>query len=611
LAGSPQTLKEIEPMKSPLLTGFLCLFLVPATALLPSCGGGGGGGSGGGTQGTITVSLTDAAANEVESFDVTVSSIVLHKSNGTDLQVLSGPVTVDLADNTTTSQVLASLGATVGTYPGATVTFDLSTASCVLVGQSTPATILDDQGNPIAASVVVELLFPSFFALGSGAHKLAEFDLDLAQSLQIDNAANSVRFMPSLLVRTNANEQKPLFLLGTLASVDVAGSSFVVALTDGNGAPTGNVTCASTLTTVFQTDGVPAAGVAGLTALSLMTVGTSLQVQATLDPAAPAVQATNVNAGLGTWNGGTDIIEGHVIDRAGGAGLNASLAIVGRSSNAAHTSFQFDTLFTVTTSFANTRVVRHASATAYDTDEINIGQHVRVFGALTGTDMDATTGVLREQPTLIYGAAVGAPAGGQLAIALDTVGLRDVAAYNWTIDPANILTGVGTLANGLAIVAGTHVVELGYFSGVAGGATDFTAGAVVNADTAPALMFVRNLIGTGFDVALTCGLNQIDVTITGSSVAGEVALIDQGFVGQTTLPTLPTPNVVPAVSLGLYMIRDGTSGGLLLFVNFTSFSQALGNMVGAGAQIRHFAAVGGWDPVTDTLSAGLVSVLVQ
>jgi hypothetical protein len=284
---------------------------------------------------------------------------------------------------------------------------------------------------------------------------------------------------------------------------------------------------------------------------------------------------------------------------------------MGRSSNAAHTSFQFNTLFTVSTSFANTRVVRHASATAYTTDEINIGQHVRVFGALTGSDMDATTGVLREQPTLIYGAAVGAPAAGQLAIALDSVGLRDVGGFNWTIDPANIVTDVGTLANGLSIAAGTHVVELGYFVGVAGGATDYTAGAVVNADTAPALMFVRNLIGSGFDVALTCGLNQIDVSITGSSVAGEVALIDQGFVGQNTLPTTPTPNVVPALALGIYTIRDATSGGLLFFLNFTSFSQALGNMVGAGAQVRHFAAVGSWDSGTDTLSAGLVSVLVQ
>lgn len=601
-------------MKSPLLTGFLSAFVLAATAALPSCSGGGGDGGGGSLTGTITVSLTDAASDQVESFRVTVASIDLQKSNGTTFSALNGPVEVDLADMTDTGQVLNSLTATIGTYTRATVTLDLSTAVCLLAGQSAPATIHDDQGAAFGAAVVVPVNFPSFFSLTGSSHRLAELDLDLGQSLQIDSGTNTVQFAPAFVVRTTLAQQKPVFLAGTIASVDLLGSSFVVTLTDENSVLIGSVTCTSDNATVFQTDGVAATGAAGLTALSLMAAGTSVQAQATIDPAAASVLVTNVNAGLGTWNGGTAIIEGHVIDRDLGAGADATLTVLGRSSNAAHDTFQYNTAFTVTTTFLGTKVVRHASGTAYDTDEINIGQHVRIFGTLTGVTMAADTGVLREQPTWIYGMAmVDAPLGGPITLALASVGLRNQNLFNWTVNPNALVTDVGTLADTLGIIAGTHVLERGFFTGVGGGSPDFTADAVVNADTAPALLLVRNLLptGTGFDVTLTCGVSQIDVTITGTPVAGELAVVGQAFVGTSDLPASPVPNIVPAGALGLYTIRDVTAGGFTVYLNFASFSSALGSLVGAGSEVRHVAAVGSWDALTSTLSASLASVLVQ
>ncbi len=289
--------------------------------------------------------------------------------------------------------------------------------------------------------------------------------------------------------------------------------------------------------------------------------------------------------------------------------------MIGRSSNAAHNTFQYNTTFSVATTFAGTRVVRHASATTYDTDEINVGQHVRIFGTLTGVDMDASTGVLREQPTWIYGVAAGAPAAGSLTLSLTSVGLRDQSLFSWTVNPASLVTDVGTLADTLAIGAATHVLERGYFSGVSGGAADFTADAVLNIDSAPSLLLVRNRLpaGTGFDVALTCGLSQIDIGITGAAALGEIAVVGQPFLGATPLPGAPTPNLVPAGALGLYAILDRSvsPATFRVFLNFSAFSFVLDGLVGTGAQVRHLAAVGSWDGVTNTLSAGLASVVVQ
>lgn len=596
-------------MRSQILTGILTTLALGTSLLLPACSGGGSSGDAN-LHGTISVALTDAASNEVESFRVQVSSVDVHKSNGTTIHALAGPVVVDLADLTDTGQLLNSLTATVGSYAGVTITLDMSTAVCLLAGQSAPATVVNDQGAAFVAPLVVPLNIPGFLSLGGSGHKLIELDLDLAQSLAIDTASNTVAFTPAFVVRTLLAQQKPVAIAGTIASVDLLTSTFVVDLADDNQAPVGSVTCTSDNATVFQTDGVPATGNAGLTALSLLPVGTWVQAQGTIDPAAASVLVSNVNAGLGTWNGGTDIVEGVVIDRVGGAGADATLTVLGRSVNAAHDTFQYNISFAVTTTFAGTRVVRHASGSAYDTDALAIGQQVRVFGALTGPNMDASAGVVRAQPTWVFGTSAAAPAGGQLTLSLVSVGLRDATLFNFA-NPTAFVTEVGTLADGLAIGTGTNVVERGFFAPVGGGAADFAADAVIDADSAPALVLVRNRLATGFDVTLTCTTGQIDISVSGSAAAGEFAILDQGFVGISNLPSAPTPDIVPAGALGLYSLRDLGTGTLALYTHFPTFSSAVNAAVSMGAEVRHVGAVGSWDSGTSTIHAGLVSIVVQ
>ena len=122
-----------------------------------------------------------------------------------------------------------------------------------------------------------------------------------------------------------------------------------------------------------------------------------------------------------------------MIGRNGGAGADATLTVLGHSNDAAHTSFQFDTSFAVAASFANSKVVRRGYPIAFDLDDVNVGQRVRVFGALSGTNLDATgaSAVLRMQPTRVYGHAAGAPSAGALEIALSRVDLRPQTAFAW------------------------------------------------------------------------------------------------------------------------------------------------------------------------------------
>ena len=124
-------------------------------ALFSGCGAAGGGV--GGANPNLTVSITDAASDDVESFTVQVTSIDLRKLGGTTVSVVSTPTTVDLATLSDTSQILHAGTVPAGTYVSATITLDFTNSVCMLNGQSTPATILDDAGNPLTGPLVLPI----------------------------------------------------------------------------------------------------------------------------------------------------------------------------------------------------------------------------------------------------------------------------------------------------------------------------------------------------------------------------------------------------------------------------------------------------------------------
>jgi hypothetical protein len=336
------------------------------------------------------------------------------------------------------------------------------------------------------------------------------------------------------------------------------------------------------------------------------------------DPAVLGIRASDVYAGTGTWNGGTDIVEGHVIDRSGAAGSDPVLTVRGRSSNAAHTIFQYNATFTVNASLASTKVVRPAKALAYSTDDLGVGQRVRIFGTLSGTTMDATANsdVIREQQTRVFGDANGAIAAGTLTMNLNRVDARPEGQFTWADggttppDPSAFTVDAGTLGNGLDVVAGTPVMARGFFSAVNDNNQDLGATSLSNLALAPSHLFVKNLPG-GFTVAALTSPTSIEIDITGTATTGERAIINFGFAGPENLPSSPAPTIVPATSTGLYGIHDKATGSYTLYLHFDDFSAALGTALGGGATLRQIGALGIYDPATNAIRAGISNVVIE
>jgi hypothetical protein len=588
-------------------------------AFLSGCGAGGGGGAAG-TDPTLTFAITDSASDDVVSFTVDVTSIQLRKLGGAMVSVLSTPTTIDLATLTDTSQILNAGTVPAGTYLSATITLDFTNAVCLLTGQTTPATIQDDSGNPLTGLVTLPIQFGTDRLICPfNRHRLLEFDFNLNQSLMADTAGNTVTVEPAFVMHVNPAAPKTLVAAGTLTSVDTASSTFVGEITTLGGTPIAPATFHVDPATIYQIDGMPSVGSTGLTALAAVSAGTWIQAYGSIDPLSPELDVAFLEAGTGTYNGGTDIVEGHIIDRLGAAGTDPILTVLGHSSDAGHTVFQYDTSFTVTASFASTKVVRLGLNQAYDTDDLNVGQRVRIFGALTGTNMDATRAndVIRMQPTDVFGHAAGPDVAGDLTVDVTRVDQRLQSAFTWSAggttppDPNAFHAQVGNLGQGLGIAAATPVAARGYFTAVDDAGQDLRATALANLSLVPSLMLVHNR-PAGFTVTAVAGSSSIVLTITGTAGTGEFAILDQALVGAQPLPTSPDPTIRAAASgLTYYTIRDKGTGSTTLYLQFADFSAALGNQLVMGATIDHVAAVGRYTVLTNTIDASLAAVVVE
>ncbi len=587
-----------------------------------SCGSSGGGGGGGSAApSTLYVTATDSASDQIVAFRVEVQNVRIVRSNGVGVDVLAAPADLDFASLADARQLLTVKSVPSGSYASAEATLDFSNAVCALQGKTEPADLLDVEGQPLNGTVTLPIaLGPGVLDAPEDGHLVLELDLDLDQSVVVDAGQNAVWVQPVIVLRVDPPAPKQVFALGELGAVDTTASTFQLDAQTLAGAPLGTFEFHVLQFTVFHVDGVASFGANGLAELDAKGAGTSTQVWGTLDQATGNLFAVYVGAGTGTFNGGSDIVEGYVIARPSGAGTSPTLTLLGHSINADHTAFQFNKTFTIDTNLAATKVVRWSEASALDMDDVNVGQRIRAFGVLSGTDLDATQpdDVIRLELTPVWGHANDAPSGGKLAIDLARVGPYDATAFTWANsgttppDPAAFELDVVGLAGGLGISAGAPVGSLGHFAPLDDAGPDFDAVTLANLTDAPSLVFVRNLSNVGLDLSVVATTGTIQLDISGTAAPGEAAVVDQGFAGSQPLPASPPAKLEPpANGSTLFFLTDQVAGGTSLYTQFSAFSKALQQAVAGGAEVSQVSAIGQYEEPTNTLVTPLVSVCVK
>lgn len=583
-------------------------FALSLLCLLAACGNSGGGGVD--TTAEVSLVLTDAASDELSVFEVDVQNVVFTKVNGNTVDVLPRATRVDFLELESLGDLIVGRGLESGAYRRITLELDFAAARVLLAGETTPATVRDADGAPITGVVPVTIDFPtgSRPLVRAGRNNLFVLDLNLDQSVVVDAPGNAVTFTPVWTVEVDPSNPKPIATNGSLLSIDTAARTFVLQRLAPDGAVIGDVTVATTNTTVFQLGGVVQTGAPGLGSL-LGFLGGRVFVQGTLNSRDRVLTAVAVEAGAGVPGNGQDWVLGHVVARTGGVGADATLSVLGRSFDTATGTRRFHTLHTVNASFANTKVLRRLAGTGLDTDAINVGQLVWIFGDLTTTTLDASaaSGVARLLPTGIFGIANGAPSGGTLSLDLVRFDLRDIASFDFVVagvteaDPDAFTVDVTGLAT-TGITTGSKLRVLGWIAGVGASGADATAVSITNRGTTAQVLFCQ------WSPALAGVLSgAVAQTLTLDVGSAQKRSVTDGF-GSVTLATSPAPRIVPLGTAGLYSIVE--NGSIEANLSFDTFRTSLLARASSSTVFR-VSAFGTFDAGTQAFSALLVTVVLH
>ena len=596
--------------------------VVAGLVLLGACGGGTSTTSA--TNGTVYLSISDASGDFV-SYVVNINQITLTRSDGVVVKALPAPVTVDLAQLVSSSQLFGSATLPSGTYTKMSIDIGYSNADISAEnssGQVVSLTPVTSSGAPLTtATVTVKLSSSDPIVVQKGVPLLTSLDFDLEASNVIDFSASppTVTVSPLIYVTVNPADLPYAQASGTLVSVDTANSAYkidVVPLFYTGTKDFGTLVVGTDSQTFFAVNGATYSGAAGLQALQGLASGTPTLAYGNYDATKTQFQADQVYAGSSVPGVNSDSVHGSVLARSGD-----TLTVFGVTYINASGEQIYHSTVTVTVG-ANTTVYEAGDpVSAVPIANISVGSRVTILGTLTDTTpssltMDAgvqDTGYVRLGPALVSGSVVTINSG-QVNLDLAEVNHHPVGWYTFAgtgststldADPTNYEVATGSLdLSNLSLGAAT---EIGGFVQPFGQAPpDFNAETLGNYATSNTrLMIGWRPNGTTAPFSVE-NPTQLVINLADPNI-GPFAVLRQGGV-MTDLSALPaSPTIVPGSGgTGLFAIRQ--AGTVTMHVSFANFVSDLQTRLNGSTVMIGLFARGGYNSGTNTFTVQRMAV---
>ncbi len=599
------------------------VMLAPLLAL-----GGCGGGGGSGDEGEVVIGLTDAPG-DFAAYTVSVQSLTLTRADGAVVETLPLATPVDFAQYTDLTEFLTAATVPAGRYTQATLHLDYSAAAIWVEdagGSAVQATaVVDTVGNPITTlDVSVQLAGNQALVIAPGtpAHMTLDFDLNATNRVEFGVGGGvTVIVEPVLLADLELTNPKVHRVRGPLASVDEAAGSYQVILRPfyhrlrGAHDGLGTLTVQTDADTLFEINGQPYQGAAGLAALAAEPTFTATVALGDLVGQSRRFQAREVYAGSSVPGGTDDVIQGNVLSRSGDV-----VTVQGATLMRSDGSIVFHDEVAVTLS-DQTVVRKQFSLDPFDIDAISVGQQVTVFGTLTSSDpddlqLDASNGFVRLQLTAFCGRSVDTSADPAQPFVVDVQAIngRRVELFDFTgtgidaahdADPDYYEIDGGTLD--LSAIEPLAPVRVGGFVTPFGEApADFSAVTVVDLSTVPAVMAV-NWQPADPEAFSAITATRIELALGG--VGDFHHLARRGVtIDLTTLGTAPAL-VAQGDDGGLFLLWEG--GRVQLHTRFSQFADDLAARLASGSAVTWLHARGPYDDGTAQQTVRYASVRLQ
>ncbi|MBB6094558.1 hypothetical protein HNQ60_003445 [Povalibacter uvarum] len=571
--------------------------------------------------GNVIIAMTDADGDFL-SYTVDVQSLTLKRANGDTVETLPLTTRIDFAQVVDLSEFLTSATVPNGAYVEGSLRLDYSNAAVTVEsnGQPVEARVVGADGSPLGiVDVRVVLDNRNHLTVSPGRPSLLTLDFDLAASNTVDLTTSpaTVTATPSLVASLEPVDEKDLRLRGPLVSVDAASSSYVVDVRPfgHRSGKFGQVTVYTNASTAFEVNGTASTGAAGLQALATAGAGTQTLAVGTLSRGDRRFDAQTVYAGTSVPGAGVDAVLGNVLSRVGDE-LIVRGGTLDRSDDGS-SRFIRDPIVVRVSSTTKVLRVGAPSSSAFDSQDVSVGQRVLAFGSIEdeagAAVLDATQGRVRMLPTHLSGTVHDVSAG-NLELQLESIDGRAVGAFDFAgtgasadqdADPDSYEVSTGFLGGNLR--EGRSVRVLGFATTFGAAPPDFEARTVVDMrDSRSSLTVTWGMDGTDapFSTADDSGL-IVDLQ---NPDLGRLHVLRTGWRVRDLLDLPASPQLVPTGDRAAFVVAS--RGSCRSFHEFADFLAEIQRQLTAGGAARSLTAHGVYDENANVLRAKSIVVIL-
>jgi hypothetical protein len=605
-------------------------------------------------NGSTVVTMTATPSSDpFVAYRVGLASIQLQTSSGKPSTVIfPAETTVDFTKVTDLSEVIGAPTVPKGTYSGAEITLDYSTAQIIYDDGSLDGialTPVDSSGKALGLARVSVSLDPAdpLRSAAKQAFRLS-LSLNLAASNLINLSNNTVTITPLIAASMQPIDAKQVRLNGPLQG---ANSSFVatgVMPFDSSTSALGSLQIAPSDSTTYEINGFVSTGAAGQSQLATLPSSTVVTVFGTLTASnAAAIIDTTTTADTTTTTGTTTtpvatptstasvtFTASQVLVDGGAQGVGFSRVsgtVAARSGNTlgieeatliqngtAETLVPGTTIVNVGPSTLVTFFGQGAEA-AISTQQISVGSVIEAFGTASNTStgqvlLDASAGRVRLDLTSASG-LVTVQGSNSLTLDLIALGGRAISAFDFTgsgADPAQYGVGFDSsstpdLSNS---TVGAPVIVSGFANAFASAAPNFTASTLLDPTTINAQLVIDWSGGTAAPFSSLDSTSIVLDPATSNFGARHEILIGSQLINLVGLASNPT--ITPATSsTAVFSIGHAAASTVENFETYSAFITQLQAELNGTTLATGMTAIGQYTASSAAFSATSISIFLN
>jgi hypothetical protein len=607
-------------------------------------------------SGSTVVTLTATPSSDpFVAYRVGVVSIQLRTSSGKpSLMILPVETTVDFTKVTDLSEVLGAPTVAKGTYAGAEITLDYSTAQIVYDDGSLDGVALapvDESGKALGLARVIVSLDPAD-PLRSAAKQASRLSLsfNLAASNLINLSNGTVTITPLFSASMQPIDAKQVSLNGPLLGANNAFLRMGVMPFDSTTAALGSLSIEPSETTTYEINGFVSTGIAGQTQIAALPSNTVTTVFGTLtatnsasiisdtptttdptDPTDPTTTTpivttpTSTTTSTVTFTASQVQVDGSVQ----GVGLaRLSGTVAARSGNTL--GLEEATLLEngSTTLVPGTTLVNVGPSTlvtffgqgvedAISPQEISVGSIIEAFGTASNTStgqvlVDASAGRVRLDLTSASG-LVTVQGSDSLTLNLTMLGGRAISAFDFIgsgADPTKFDVEFSSTPDLTNSTVGAPVIANGFLNGFAVAARNFTASTLLDPTTIQAQLVIDWNGGTAVPFS---SFNSSSIVL--DPATSNFGLRHQVQIGSEIINLVGLASnltITPATSsTEVFSIGHASSSTVENFETYTAFITQLQTELSGTTLATGMTAIGQYTPSTFAFSATSITVFLN